>query len=196
MSKKNCFNFDITSKNIIPSEFGNTSRDDFLRYQLDNEVAHSLEVEKVGLNYKLRLKTINGKVLSEVYLDNTEGSIYVLGYYHDGKFYENPAWGDPENPEIPGDSSKVFLDQGSLNFYAYINNEFIRFVPDASEMFPGVVKLYSSPGHNTDGTMTQKSITDGVNQISFGISDNEAETLVLDLSHWDVPVEPKDDSQR
>ena len=179
MNKKNCFNFDITSKNIIPSEFGNTSRDDFLRYQLDNEVGSSLEIEKVGLNFKLRLKTIKGKVLSEVLLNTTEGSLYVEGYYFNGKFYTDPSY----QIEIPGDSNKIFIDNNQLRFYSYQNNTFIPFVPDASDLFPGVVKLYKTHGQNEDGTMTQKAITDGVNSIALTL-EGEEETLVLDLP-WD-----------
>jgi len=180
MNKKNCFNFDITSKNIIPSQFGNTSRDDFLRYQLDNEVGASLEIEKVGVNFILRLKTIKGKVLSEVNLNTSEGSIYVNGYYFNGKFYTDPTY----QTEIPGDTNKIYIDNNSMMFYCYNNGSFIPFVPDASELFPGVIKLYTEPGQNEDGTMTQKVITDGVNSISLKLEEGEDETLFLDLP-WD-----------
>ena len=190
MNKKNCFNFDITSKNIIPtqfsskdiipSQFGNTSRDNFLKYQLDNEVGASLEIEKIGINFILRLKTINGKVLSEVDLSTSEGSIYVSGYYFNGKFYTDPTY----QTEIPGDINKIYIDNNSMMFYCYRGISFIPFVPDASDIFPGVVKLYNEPGQNEDGAMTQKVITDGVNSISLKLEEGEEETLLLDLP-WD-----------
>lgn len=46
------------------------------------------------------------------------------------------------------------------------------------------MKLYSGHGENTDGTMTQKAITDGVNSIKLDLDGADKECLVLDLP-WD-----------
>ena len=49
----------------------------------------------------------------------------------------------------------------------YIYNEeqytIINTVPYASSTDAGILKLYDTTGSNTDGTMTQKSITDQLN---------------------------------
>ena len=34
----------------------------------------------------------------------------------------------------------------------------------ATDVVPGIMKLYSSKGNNTDGTMTQKAITNELNK--------------------------------
>lgn len=49
-------------------------------------------------------------------------------------------------------------------------------IPYADEYTAGIMKLYNTSGYNTDGTITQKKITEGFNQIEFS---TENECLVL-----------------
>ena len=46
------------------------------------------------------------------------------------------------------------------------------------------MKLYQTSGNNTDGTMSQKVITEGVNAIKLELDEQDKECLVLDLP-WD-----------
>lgn len=54
----------------------------------------------------------------------------------------------------------------------------------ASDTNAGIMKLYQVSGQNIDGTMTQKTITDGVNSIKFDVDKDDSECLILDLP-WD-----------
>ena len=51
----------------------------------------------------------------------------------------------------------------------------------ASASDPGVMKLYNTTGYNTDGTMTQKSITDELDLRFKTNIDEENELLVFTL---------------
>ena len=53
-----------------------------------------------------------------------------------------------------------------------------RAIADATEDQKGLLKLYNAVGENTDGTMTQKAITDAINQrVKVSLGDNE--TLIF-----------------
>lgn len=44
----------------------------------------------------------------------------------------------------------------------------------ATDIVPGIMKLYSNTGNNTDGTMTQKAITDELNKkYEVQVDDND-----------------------
>lgn len=53
--------------------------------------------------------------------------------------------------------------------------------PPASATIPGIVKLYSTTGQNTDGTMTQKAITDALDTKSKASVDLQDELLVFSI---------------
>lgn len=110
----------------------------------------------------------------------TATNLYLRGYYLNGKFYTDITY----QVELDKDPTKIYIDNNEFNFYAYQDNQYIPFTPLATDLVPGIMRLYSSSGQNTDGTMTQKAITDGVNQIALNLESGENETLVLDLP-WD-----------
>lgn len=54
-------------------------------------------------------------------------------------------------------------------------------MPNASAEIAGAVKLYDTLGQNTDGTMTQKAITDELNEkIEMDVVEEE-EMIVFDF---------------
>ena len=124
------------------------------------------------------------------YLINTnKDSLFIRGYYFNGKFWATSEYQE----ELPKVTTRFYIDNSSLTFYAYQPDEgFVPVTPTATELAPGIMKLYGTHGQNIDGTMTQKAITDGVNAISLeleniGDEDNDGKddfALILDLP-WD-----------
>jgi hypothetical protein len=49
----------------------------------------------------------------------------------------------------------------------------------ANDTTAGIMKLYETSGKNTDGTMTQKAITEGIDEVEFSIDSLDSECLVL-----------------
>lgn len=52
-------------------------------------------------------------------------------------------------------------------------------IPNATEEREGIMKLYKGSGQNEDGTMTQKAITDGIDDIEFSVDSQDSECLIL-----------------
>lgn len=81
------------------------------------------------------------------------------GYYDSGIFYKDITKQTP----FPMMANKIYIDKIQSKIY-YYNGE--NYVPidasfsTATADIAGTMKLYSTMGQNTDGTMTQKSITD------------------------------------
>ena len=85
-------------------------------------------------------------------------SFIERGYFNNNKFYSDAQF----TTEIIGSELKLYIDnKGGIYYFAEEN-----FVPingtvtAASPQTAGIMKLYSTIGSNEDGTMTQKAITD------------------------------------
>ena len=52
--------------------------------------------------------------------------------------------------------------------------------PQATELTPGIMKLYQCFGDNIDGPISQKIVTDGLRTIRFSVSEDDDKCLVLD----------------
>jgi hypothetical protein len=80
--------------------------------------------------------------------------------------------------------NKVYIDKTTRNIY-YFNGEIYEKLtnnyPTAAADTPGVVRLYSTTGQNTDGTMTQKAITDELDLRYKAEIDGENELLIFSL---------------
>lgn len=91
--------------------------------------------------------------------ENTAANIVIRGYFYNNVFYYEA---EHENV-IPASVNKIYIDARTGKVYicdgaAYVSiNETIS---AASKEQAGVMKLYDTIGQNTDGTMTQKAITD------------------------------------
>ena len=96
----------------------------------------------------------------------------IKGTYKSGSFYNK------ENEVIQPLTSDIYLDTSAYDLYIYngSNYEILNDLPIANEEVAGVTKLYDSIGYNEDGTMTQKAITEELNQkieVSFSPEDDE-----------------------
>ncbi len=80
--------------------------------------------------------------------------------------------------------NKIYIDKPHSRIY-YFNG--VKYVPidatltTASSDIAGTMKLYNTMGQNTDGTMTQKSITDELTVRIKADVDEENELLVFTL---------------
>lgn len=108
------------------------------------------------------------------------GELLVRGYYYNGKFYSDSSY---ENLVL-GSTVKIYIDLNKGGLY-YFDGEHYQSVagegpiPTATSDTPGIMKLYDSIGDNIDGTMTQKAITDELDdkvEISLNL---EEETLIF-----------------
>jgi hypothetical protein len=98
------------------------------------------------------------------------------GYLLDGDFYKTINKDGLINPMI----NKIFIDDSTHKIYYYDGEEYKNIqstFTTASDVTPGIVKLYNTTGYNVDGTMTQKAITDELD-LRYKTSINE-ETLIF-----------------
>lgn len=54
-------------------------------------------------------------------------------------------------------------------------------IKPASPTEAGIMKLYKDRGYNTDGTITQKKVTEGFDSIKFKIIEDEEECFELEV---------------
>lgn len=104
--------------------------------------------------------------------------IYSKGYLKENKFYKEPTC---EN--LLKDNTKLlYIDLFTSKIF-YYDGEFYQEIlrsdiATASENNPGIMKLYTTTGQNIDGTMTQKAITDELNE-KVEITLNIEEELII-----------------
>lgn len=106
--------------------------------------------------------------------------ILVYGYYSDGKFFRELELLD----DIPGQINKLYIDKTKNGIYYFDGVDFCQIggsagsIPNATANTPGIMKLYDSVGYHTDGTMTQKAITDELGE-KVEIELNKDEELLI-----------------
>ena len=165
-------------------------RDNITNYQSDF-VPQNGEVCLVDTeHYGLRTKIGDGFTSFDdlKFIDN-ENNIIQLGYFLNEKFYTDSTY----TVELEKEEKHLYIDKNSKgSAYIWNGEKFEPLSPEATENVAGMMKLYQTHGQNTDGTMSQKAITDGVNSIKFAIETMpdedgdgiEENCLVLDLP-WD-----------
>lgn len=102
------------------------------------------------------------------------------GYFENGQFYRDPAKQTPSQKML----NKIYIDKPTRRIYYYNGLEYVPAeanLTTASSDMPGLMKLYNTIGQNVDGTMTQKSITDELNQRIKTDVDAEEELLIFSL---------------
>lgn len=108
------------------------------------------------------------------------GEIIIKGYYYNGMFYKDIN----HTIEVVGSETKIYINLSNSELYYFDGSNYQSIysegtLPNASSTTPGIMKLYDTIGENTDGTMTQKAITDELDdkvEISLNL---EEETLIF-----------------
>lgn len=111
------------------------------------------------------------------YLDDVTmhmiNSMIVKGYYYQDQFYSDPERAILLDPMV----GRIYIEATSGKLYIFDGVRYGTFqasVPTATSDTAGIMKLYSQTGDNTDGTMTQKAITDELNdKIEMGVIEDE-----------------------
>lgn len=99
------------------------------------------------------------------------------GYFKDGDFYSDETY----TQKLSGSAIKLYINNLNSALYYYNGYEFEEIgvnIPTASAKKPGIMKLYDTSGYNTDGTMTQRAITEELDT-KVELSLKEEEELVI-----------------
>lgn len=106
-------------------------------------------------------------------------ALIVSGELVDGIFYTDST----HTSSYPARGDTIYIDTVRSKVYIY-NNEYVclnKDVANASAEEAGIVKLYSITGQKTDGTMTQKAITDELNKKVEASVNGSDELLILSI---------------
>lgn len=130
----------------------------------------------------LRAKVGNGyNTYAELNFTDADLRNAVLhGFLYNGKFYRDQIHSVEMVPMI----NKIFIDDATRKIYFYNGTAYQNIqttLTTASDIQPGLVKLYATTGQNTDGTMTQKAITDELDLRYKASVDYNNELLVFTL---------------
>lgn len=85
--------------------------------------------------------------------------IILQGYLYNDNFYKDTAHTEVYARAI----NRVYIERSLSKIYYFDGNHYVAAegeIPVATDHTAGIMKLYSTTGTNTDGTMTQKAITD------------------------------------
>lgn len=134
-----------------------------------------------GLRSKIGdgVKTYAQLPFSDQNLIDLATGIIVQGYFYNGEFYSDSA----HSIKIAPFSYKIYINLSDYKIYGYFNDlaayHRLDEIPNASSTEAGIVKLYSTTGDNTDGTMTQASITTAISKKIDASVDEEEEELIF-----------------
>lgn len=145
-----------------------------------NPVLLKGEIYFVDTSEGLKVKVGDGSKTFKQ-LDYTD--LLIRGYYLSGRFYTDSTYTVQITPSI----SKLYLDINGDKItrkclYYWNGNKYIATNGEdiATDTVAGIMKLYNESGNNIDGTMTQRSITEGIDNIVFAIDEEDEECLILD----------------
>lgn len=127
----------------------------------------------------LRAKVGNGfNTYGELqYTDADIRNAVLHGCLKDNVFYYDNSYSVPMSAMI----NKIYIDDSTRKIYYYNGEQYQNIqqtFTTATETIPGLVKLYSTTGQNTDGTMTQKAITDELD-LRYKTSINSDDELLI-----------------
>lgn len=112
------------------------------------------------------------------YTDTNLRSIVLHGFYYQGRFYQ-----DALHSIIMSDMiNKIYIDDGTRKLYFFDGEQYVAVKGDlvtATAEIPGMVKLYDTTGMNTDGTMSQRAITEELGLRYKAKIDSDNELLVF-----------------
>lgn len=145
------------------------------------------EVCLIETSTGIRVKVGDGEsFLSQIdYIDvnliNQINNVVKHGYYLNGKFWTDSTY----TIVIPAELTKIYIDANTDVIYNYNGSQYVSIndtLPNATDVQSGIMKLYTTKGIATDGTMTQKSITDNLNTKVEVSVDKDNETVVFSIS--------------
>ena len=112
------------------------------------------------------------------YTDADLRNTVLHGYFYNNVFYQDAM----HQVAMRGMINKIYIDDSTRKLFFFDGVDYIKISEDivtATAAVPGVVKLYGVTGQNTDGTMTQKAITDELDLRYKATIDSDNELLVF-----------------
>ena len=158
LRRDNDYNYDLIKNTFVP---------------FDGELI-LVDTASRGLKFKVGDGESTYEELS--YIDFCDDQQIIIGYLYNNEFYEDNLF----NNIITHESNKVYIDKTTNQAYYYDQQryELITYASaQATDVQPGIMKLYQTTGQNTDGTMTQKSISDELSARYKTSVDNTKELL-------------------
>jgi len=131
--------------------------------------------------YGLRVKIGDGaKTFGQLDYEDNNNNVILNGYYLNEKFYKDSTY----QVELEKNENKIYIDKNGKQIYIYndADHKYIcidEMIATATDAKAGLTKLYKTSGQNEDGSMTQKAITDCIDDVMFAVDDNDPECLVL-----------------
>lgn len=111
------------------------------------------------------------------FIDN----LFIKGYVKNGFFYTDTSY----TTMCKTSTNILYIDIPTSGMYYFDGMEYqelgrgaVPTATTATDTTPGIMKLYSTTGQNTDGTMTQKAITDELEE-KVEITLNIEEELII-----------------
>ena len=141
-----------------------------------------VDTNSKGLRSKIGdgIKTFSQLPYTDEEIFNSINNVIIYGYYLNDNFFTNSTY----TVVLPRELNKIYIDNNSKGLFYYDGIQYISIndaLPTASDVVAGISKLYQDGGQNTDGSMSQKAVTNGVHSINFALDDQDEECLVLDL---------------
>lgn len=111
------------------------------------------------------------------FMDN----LFIKGYIKDGFFYTDATY----TTMCKTSMNILYIDIPTSGMYYFDGQKYqelgrgtVPTAATATDTTPGIMKLYSTTGQNTDGTMTQKAITDELDE-KVEVTLNIEEELII-----------------
>lgn len=168
LRRDNDYNYEKIKDTFIPAE-GEVCLVDTALRGLRAKVGDG--VTKFG-----ELEYADAQIYSKI--ESVTESIVIRGYLKDGEFYSDSMHTQKIIPSVT--SIYINVSENNIYFYSGVKYEKIEGqVSSATATTAGIMKLYNEKGQNTDGTMTQKAITDELNEKIEVQIDEEAEMITF-----------------
>lgn len=140
-------------------------------------------VDVAGQGLRVKIGDGNNIFTDLPYIDDyvlkSVDNIIIKGYFYQDNFYSDAA----HTELLDAITGRIYIDSTSSKLYTYngINYDTNKTsLPNATAEVAGAVKLYSTVGQNVDGTMTQKAITDELDEkVELQVIEAD-EMLILD----------------
>ena len=139
-----------------------------------------VDTAKMGLRAKVGngIDVWKNLAYSDEFLINQINNVVEKGYLHENEFYADLEHSIALDKSI----NKIYITKDSNKIYHFDGNNYIILgggLPTASSEVAGIMKLYDSTGNEVDGTMTQRAITDELDDKIEMIVEPEAETIIF-----------------
>jgi hypothetical protein len=104
-------------------------------------------------------------------------SLIVKGYFYNGQFYKDYA----HTELLANNTGCIYIDAINSKVYVYNGVQYTSLsgsISNATAEVAGLVKLYDTVGNNIDGSMTQRAITNELNE-KFELDVIEEEEMIV-----------------